>query len=48
MLFRSPLPKSTNADRIKANLKTDFTISSEDMSYLDGLSGVGSVKFLRS
>ena len=43
-----PLPKSTNADRIKANLKTDFTISSEDMSYLDGLSGVGSVKFLRS
>ncbi len=43
-----PLPKSTNADRIKANLKTDFTISAEDMSYLDGLSGVGSVKFLRS
>lgn len=43
-----PLPKSTNAGRIKANLNLDFEISQGDMAYLNGLSGIGSVKKLRS
>lgn len=43
-----PLPKSTNKDRIKANLEVDFIISDEDMAYLDGLSELGSKKHLRS
>jgi diketogulonate reductase-like aldo/keto reductase len=32
-----PLPKSTNADRIKQNCDVDFAISDEDMEYLDSL-----------
>jgi len=36
-----PLPKSVNADRIRANLDVfDFELSDEDMSFLTGLTGV--------
>ena len=34
----APLPKSTNAERIRQNADVDFEISNEDMARLDGLS----------
>ncbi len=34
----APLPKSTNAERIRENADVDFEISGEDMARLDGLS----------
>ncbi len=34
----APLPKSTNAERIRQNADVDFEIADEDMSRLDGLS----------
>ena len=43
-----PLPKSINPDRIKANLDVDFTISKEDMEYLNGLYHIGPTRPFRS
>ncbi len=43
-----PLPKSVNAERIKANLDVDFKISREDMDYLNSLYHIGSTRPLRS
>lgn len=43
-----PLPKSVNPDRIKANLDVDFTISKEDMEYLNGLYHIGPTRPFRS
>lgn len=43
-----PLPKSTHEERILSNIAVDFTISKEDMEYLDSLKGIGPVRYLRS
>lgn len=43
-----PLPKSVNEARIKANLKVDFEISSEDMDYLNSLYHIGPTRPYRS
>ena len=43
-----PLPKSINPDRIKANLDVDFTISKDDMEYLNGLYHIGPTRPFRS
>ena len=43
-----PLPKSTNANRIKSNFELDFDIDDNDMEYLDSLKHIGPVKELRS
>lgn len=43
-----PLPKSINPDRIKANIDVDFTISKEDMEYLNGLYHIGPTRPFRS
>lgn len=42
-----PLPKSTHRDRIFDNTDLDFTISDEDMAYLDGLHHIASTRKLR-
>ncbi len=43
-----PLPKSIHKERIFDNLEFDFEITKEDMEYLNSLSGIGSIKPLRS
>ncbi len=43
-----PLPKSVKRERIFENIDLDFKISQEDMSYLNGLYHIGSVKPYRS
>ncbi len=43
-----PLPKSVNEERIKANIDVDFTISKEDMEYLNGLYHIGPTRPFRS
>lgn len=43
-----PIPKSTNKERIKANIELDFVIDEEDMKYLDSLYHIGPVRELRS
>ena len=43
-----PLPKSVNEERIKANIEVDFTISKEDMEYLNGLYHIGPTRPFRS
>jgi diketogulonate reductase-like aldo/keto reductase len=34
-----PLPKSTNADRMRSNADVDFEIAADDMAKLTGMSG---------
>ena len=36
----APLPKSTNAERIRQNADLDFDITDEDIARLDELSGI--------
>ena len=43
-----PLPKSVNAERIKANLEVDFEISKQDMQYLNSLYHIGPTRPFRS
>ena len=43
-----PLPKSVNAERIKANLDVDFKICKEDMEYLNSLYHIGPTRPFRS
>lgn len=43
-----PLPKTVNEERIKANLDVDFSISKEDMEYLNGLYHIGPTRPFRS
>ena len=43
-----PLPKSVNEERIKANIDVDFTISDEDMDYLNSLYHIGPTRPFRS
>ena len=43
-----PLPKSVNPDRIKSNIELDFSLSQEDVDYLDSLKHIGPVRHLRS
>lgn len=43
-----PLPKSVNEARIKANLEVDFSISKDDMDYLNSLYHIGPTRPYRS
>ena len=43
-----PLPKSVNEGRIKENLLVDFSISKQDMKYLDSLYHIGPTRPYRS
>ena len=43
-----PLPKSVNEDRIKANIDVDFSISKQDMDYLNSLYHIGPTRPYRS
>lgn len=43
-----PLPKSVNEGRIKENLLVDFSISEQDMKYLDSLYHIGPTRPYRS
>ncbi len=43
-----PLPKSVHEERILDNIKLDFEIGKEDMTYLDNLGHIGSTRPLRS
>ena len=43
-----PIPKSVHEARIKANLDVDFSISKEDMEYLNSLYHIGSTRPYRS
>ncbi len=42
-----PLPKSVHKERIEDNLKLEFVISDEDMSYLNSLDKLASTRYLR-
>lgn len=42
-----PLPKSTHEERIKDNIDLDFTLSDEDMAFLDSLKHIASTRKMR-